>query len=440
MQKEKKIFLPYAEFADEAQPDTQKYLVYFVYTGLFLLATLLLMANAQAQTVQVLHWWTSTSEEKAIASLSGRMAQENIVWKNAVIPSGSGIGAGIVLKSRMLAGDAPEVAQLNGVIISEWADLGLLQELDPVASSGKWEKSLFPTVWRLIQPKGHPVAVPLGIHRINTLFYNRKIFAKFDLSPPSNWDEFDALAKKLQQAGITPLAQSSEPWQLATLFETLVLSESDANFYRDAFVKKNSQAFVDPRFGRALSRLRSLKKYMPAPLTERTWIATIRMLADGDAAMLVMGDWAKGELNSWGIVTDIGFSCAVVPNTANYHLYDIDTLVMLDKGATARSAQEKIAQIAVSPAVQTEYNQIKGSIPVLRNPELNKMDSCSQTSWKIFSRGSAVQVPSLAHRMATDEISKDAIIAEIMRFFSNDSLSVSDTQKRLAAISRTLPK
>jgi len=160
VQKEKKLFLPYAEFAGEVQPDTQKYLVYLVYTGLFLLATLLLMANAQAQTVQVLHWWTSTSEEKAIASLSGRMAQENIVWKNAVIPSGSGIGAGIVLKSRMLAGDAPEVAQLNGVIISEWADLGLLQELDPVASSGKWEKSLFPTVWRLIQPKGHITDCP----------------------------------------------------------------------------------------------------------------------------------------------------------------------------------------------------------------------------------------------------------------------------------------
>ncbi len=79
--KRKKLFLPYAEFAGEVQPDTQKYLVYLVYTGLFLLATLLLMANAQAQTVQVLHWWTSTSEEKAIASLSGRMAQENIVWK-----------------------------------------------------------------------------------------------------------------------------------------------------------------------------------------------------------------------------------------------------------------------------------------------------------------------------------------------------------------------
>ena len=164
------------------------------------------------------------------------------------------------------------------------------------------------------------------------------------------------------------------------------------------------------------------------------------MLADGDAAMLVMGDWAKAELNSWGLATDVGFSCAAVPNTANYHLYDIDTLVMLNKGAAARMAQEKIAQIAVSPVMQAEYNQIKGSIPVLRNPDLSKLDSCAQASWKIFSRGTAAQVPSLAHRMATDEISKEAIVAELIRFFSNDNVAVSDAQRRLAAISHTLPK
>ena len=437
MQIEKKIFLPYAEFASRSKSKIKSDT--FI-SSVFLAIFLLFFANAHAQTVQVLHWWTSTSEEKAIAVLSGRLAQENIVWKNAVIPSGSGIGAGIVLKSRLLAGDAPEIAQLNGVMISEWAELGLLQELDGVASNAKWEKLLYPTVWHLIQPNGHPVAVPLGIHRINTLFFNRKIFARFNVAAPATWDEFELVAQKLQRAGITPLAQSSESWQLATLFETILLSESDANFYRDAFVNKNSQAFLDARFGRALSRFRSLKKYMPFPLNERSWIASARMLADGDAAMLVMGDWAKAELNSWGLATDVGFSCAAVPNTANYHLYDIDTLVMLNKGAAARMAQEKIAQIAVSPVMQAEYNQIKGSIPVLRNPDLSKLDSCAQASWKIFSRGTAAQVPSLAHRMATDEISKEAIVAELIRFFSNDNVAVSDAQRRLAAISHTLPK
>ena len=156
--------------------------------------------------------------------------------------------------------------------------------------------------------------------------------------------------------------------------------------------------------------------------------------------MLVMGDWAKGELNAWGVPTDVGFACVAVPNTANYHLYDVDTLVMLAKDNASRASQEKVAQLAVSPLLQAEYNQIKGSISVLRNPDLSKMDSCSRSSWKMFSRGSAVQVPSLAHRMATDEISKDAIIAEIVRFFMDDTISIADTQNRLAAISHSLPK
>ena len=436
MQIEKKL-LPYAEFATKLQRENKPR---SLKQGLLLLMLLLLVVNAHAQTVQVLHWWTSASEEKAVAVLSGRLAQDNITWKNAVIPSGSGIGAGIVLKSRMLAGDAPEVAQLNGVMVTEWAQLGLLQEMDSDAVAGRWEKLLQPTVWRLIQTSGHPVAVPLGIHRINTLFIHRKLFAKYDLTPPTTWEEFEIVAKKLQQAGITPLAQSSEPWQLATLFETLVLSESDSNLYRDAFVYKKPQAFNDPRFGRALSRLRHLKQYMPSPLKENTWVATTKLLADGEAGMLVMGDWAKAELNALGLVTDVGFSCSVVPHTSDYHLYDVDTLVMIKKGNAARIAQDKIAQAALQPAVQAEYNQLKGSIPVLRAPDLSKMDSCAQASWKSFSRGAASQVPSFSHRMATDEISKEAIIAEVIRFFSDDRISVSETQKRLAAISHTLPK
>ena len=436
------ILLPCAEFANTAVDRlgvaVRRYRMALVAVLLCLLANAQL--HAQNQTVQVLHWWTSTSEHKAVALLAGKLAQENLIWVDAVIPNGSGIGAGIVLKSRMLAGNAPEFAQLNGVIISEWADLGLLLEIDAIAKDGKWEKSLYPSVWNLIRPKAHPVAIPLGIHRINTLFYNRKLFTKYHLTAPTNWDEFEAVAKRLQQAGITPLAQSSEPWQVATLFETLVLAESDAAFYRNAFVRKDAAAFTDLRFAKALLRLRWLKQWMPTPLKEQSWSDMTRLLADGDAGMLVMGDWAKGELNAWGIATDVGFSCAAVPRTARYHLYDIDTLVMLAKDNSFRSAQEKIAQIALSPAMQMEFNQIKGSIPVLRTADSSKFDSCSLASWTVFSRGNMVQVPSLAHRMATDELSKDAIIAEVMRFFSDDRQPVSETQRRLAAISRTLTR
>ena len=436
MQTAKKILLPYTESgtamaAIRRQPQR----------GVLVLILLILVhISACAESLQVLHWWRSTGEQKAVAVLSNRMAQENIQWRDGLVPSGSGIGANIVLKSRVLAGNAPEVAQLNGVLISEWADLGLLLEMDSVAVAGKWEKLLLPSVWSLVQSHGHLVAAPLGVHRTNTLFYNKKIFSKYDLSAPNTWEEFEQIAKKLQQAGIVPLAQSTEPWQLATLFDTILLSESSPAFYQEAFVRKEPAAFYDQRFSRALKRLRTLKKYMVLSAQERTWMEMARQLAEGNAAMMIMGDWVKGELNAMGLVTDVGFGCTAVPETGNYHLYNVDTLVMLAKDNSLRATQEKFAQMLISPALQAEYNQVKGSISVLRNPDLSKMDSCSRASWKLFSRGSSVQVPSLVHRMATDEISKDAIIAEIHRFFMDDQMTIGETQRRLGAIARYLSK
>lgn len=390
--------------------------------------------------LQVLHWWTSASERKAVNVLVDKLAEQNIQWRDAAIPGGAGIGAGKVLKSMVLAGHAPEVTQLNGVIFGEWADLGLLLELDSVATQGNWKKLLFPTVWSLLNNRGHVVAAPLGIHRINNLYYNTAIFSRLGLHAPASWDEFDQIAARLRQAGVTPLAQSSEAWQVATLFETLVLAESGPAFYRELFVDLHPRAFADARLTHALRRLRKLRQDMHMPLRERSWTDVARELADGDAAMFVMGDWAKGEFDAWGLNVGQQFGCAAVPGTAGYHLYSIDTLAMFAGDYGHQAAQEVLAQTTMSQAVQTEYNKFKGSLPVWRAPDLSKMDICAQSAWRAFSKGVADQAPSLVHRMATDETTKDAIVAEVRRFFMDEQISVADTQKRLAAIARALSR
>ncbi|SFA74829.1 glucose/mannose transport system substrate-binding protein [Collimonas sp. OK607] len=398
------------------------------------------VGNQPAAALQVVHWWTSAGERKAVDVLSRKLAEENIQWRDLAIPGGAGLGASKVLKSMVLAGKAPEATQLNGIVFGEWADLGLLLELDDVATPGNWQKLLFPTVWSLVHNRGHVVAVPLGIHRINNLFYNKKIFDRLGLAVPKTWAEFDRVADKLKHAGITPLAQSSEAWQVATLFETLVLAESGPAYYRSLFVDLSPGAFGDARMTHALKRLRVLKEWMPAPLKERPWPDMTRQLADGDAAMFVMGDWAKGELLAWGLTTDRDFSCVAVPGTADYHLYSVDTLAMFAGDYSHQPAQEKLAQLIMSQPVQTAYNQVKGAIPVWRSPDLSKMDSCARASWNAFSKGSAFQAPSLVHRMAADETAKDAIVAEVHRYFMDDKMPESDIQRRLAGIARSLSK
>ncbi len=394
--------------------------------------------GAHAEGLQVLHWWKSTSERRAIDLIAARLVDEHIDWRDSMIPGGSGVGAGIVLRSRVLAKDAPEVAQVNGIVIAEWARLGLLLELDGVAAAGKWDKLLLPGVAALIAPGAHVVAAPLGIHRINTLFFNRKLFAQHRLVAPATWDEFERVAGVLQQAGVVVLAQSSEPWQVATLFETLVLAEGGADFYRALFIARDPNAYSSVELGAALMRLRGLKKWMSKPVLERPWTDMARQLADGDAAMMVMGDWVKGELNAWGLATDVQFGCVAVPGTGALHLYNVDTLAMLaprQGSPSHRPAQEKLAAIALSASVQSDYNQIKGSVPVLRNPLLSKMDGCARASWTLFAAGGAV--PSLVHRMALDEIVRDAIVAEVHRFFLDDTIMVADSARRLGAIGRS---
>lgn len=389
-------------------------------------------------SLQVLHWWTSASERRAANVLASRLADEGIEWKDAAIPGGAGLGAGKVLRSRVLAGDAPEVTQIIGVSIREWAELGLLLEVDNVASSANWADALFPSIYKLIQYRGHVVAAPLGIHRINTLFYNRRLLAKFKLAPPKTWAEFEHAALKLKAAGVTAVAQSSEPWQVAALFENLVLSEGGADFHRDLFVHQSAQAVADPRLLTALEHLRQMKGWMSRPVDERPWTEVVQQLARGDAAMLVMGDWAKGELNATGFATDADFACSAMPGTGKYHLYSVDTLSMFTRDYSHAQSQEKLARLIMSPAVQAEYNAIKGSVSVRRDADQSKMDSCARASWSAFAQGAALQVPSLVHRMATDEASKDAIVAEIHRYFVDDAVTPAEAQRRLAAIFRAL--
>jgi glucose/mannose transport system substrate-binding protein len=393
---------------------------------------------AQVENVQVLNWWASDSERKATKVIAAKLKDANIAWRDDVIPSGSGIGASIVLRSRMLVNDPPYVAQVSSNVIREWAPLGLLLDLDKVAEDGKWDARLLPAISSLITPAGHVMAAPLGIHRFNMLFFNRRLFNKFDLAPPLTWSDFERAAVKLQNAGIVVLAQSSEPWQISILFEVLVLAEGGAAFHNELFIKGNASAFSDPRMSAALTHLRALKKWMSKPVLEQAWPEETRQLADGKAAMMIMGDWAKGELNAWGLVTDDAFGCTPVPGTEKYHLFNVDTLVMLSTLKSHRKQQEKLADVVMSPAIQSQYNQIKGSIPVLKNPPLAAMDSCARASWNLFSNDSAAQVPSMLISM--DESVGRAVIAEVHRFFIDDQISVADTQQRLGNVSRALTK
>lgn len=400
----------------------------------FLWALLVAPTNA-SERMQVLHWWTSEGEQAAAAVLRKSLAERGITWTDRAIHGGAGESAMAVLKAQVIAGNPPDAAQIIGPNIRQWADLGYLQWLEP--GDTRWPGRLYPTVDALTRVEGHRAAVPVSIHRINWMWLNADLYRDLDLTPPTTWSQVFQDAKTLRANGIIPLAHGGQPWQTATLFETLLLSVAGPEFYRAYFVDKRPEALSDERVAEALELLRALKPLMDEDVQNRQWQEATRMVHEGKAAMQVMGNWAKAELQALGARSGRDFLCMPVPGTAQNHLYSIDTFVFF-KSDTSNStlAQQQFARGVLDAPTQIEFSRQKGTIPVRSDLNLGALDDCAQTSAHVFreAESGGLLAPSVAHSMATSPIIEGAIFDALHGFFRNDQVTVAATQDELSRI------
>ena len=146
-----------------------------------LLAALLCAAPtvpAIAGEVEVLHFWTSPGEARSLAELKALIAVRGHTWKDFAVVGGGGQNAMAALKQRVLAGNPPAAVSIKGPAIQEWAALGSFANLDAMAAFDHWEELLHAIVKEQVKYKGHYVAVPVNIHRVNWLWSNTEVLRK----------------------------------------------------------------------------------------------------------------------------------------------------------------------------------------------------------------------------------------------------------------------
>jgi len=112
---------------------------------------------------------------------------------------------------------------------------------------------------------------------------------------PKNFDEFVALLDKAKKAGVIPLALGGQPWQEATMFDSIVASTGGTDFYKKAFIDLDEGALKSDTMKRAFDNLGKLRDYVDPNYAGRDWNLATAMVIRGDALVQVMGDWAKGE-------------------------------------------------------------------------------------------------------------------------------------------------
>ncbi|WP_421348904.1 ABC transporter substrate-binding protein [Aeromonas veronii] len=400
----------------------------------------LLSAPLAASQVEVLHWWTSGGEAKAVEVLKSEWTKQGNQWNDFAVQGGGGKSAMTVLKSRALAANPPEAAHLKGYELKEWAGLGFLRDLSPMAEHLGWYSQMPPMVRATLSQNGALMAVPTGIHRVNWLWLNRKIFERNKLTPPTSWAQFVTVADQLKKRGITPLAIGNEPWQLAVLFETVALGEGGKEFYRQAFLEQDSATLTGPDMVRVLTRFQQLRAYVPQKYAGLKWHQATNLLESGGAAMQVMGDWVKGELSAGNYRPGEDIACLPSPGSAGLFSYNLDSIAMFKQRDPAQlQAQGDLAQLLMTPKFQEEFNRVKGSIPALTNPDMSKFDRCAVRSYQDFLLAEKQDnlLPSMAEGMATPTNMRQAILDVLSNFFNDPKANPEQTALHLERAMRS---
>src|SRR6202046_581032 len=120
-------------------------------------------AAQAAESVEVLHWWTSGGESKAVGVLKDDMTKQGYTWKDFAVAGGAGAAAMTALKTQVISGNAPSAAQIKGPLIQDWASQGVLVNIDSAATD--WKKNLPPQIDKIMHADGHYVAAPISAHR-----------------------------------------------------------------------------------------------------------------------------------------------------------------------------------------------------------------------------------------------------------------------------------
>nr|WP_226037163.1 ABC transporter substrate-binding protein [Aquibacillus saliphilus] len=360
--------------------------------------------EASGGTVEIFSWWTGAGEEDGLLALIDLFEQKHpgIAIDNAAVSGGAGTNAKAVLATRMQGDDPPSTFQVHGgaELNEGWVAADKMEPLnDFYEEQGLMDK--FPQdLIDMVSKDGNIYSVPVNIHRGNVIFYNMQVFEENNIEVPTTMDEFFAVADKLQEAGITPLALGDkESWTSTQIFENILLGVLGTDDYQALF--DGDIPFDDERVVEAAELFKKTLSYVNEDHASRNWQDASQLVGEGEAAMTNMGDWAKGYFsNDLDLATNEDFGYFPYPDTVGDFMVITDTFG-LPKGVENPESVKEFLSVLGSVEGQDAFNPLKGSIPARVDADPEKYDQYGKDTMDDFNNGKLAA--SLAHGSAAAE-------------------------------------
>lgn len=387
--------------------------------------------------VEVLHWWTSGGEAAALNVLKEDLESKGVTWQDMPVAGGGGEAAMTALRARVTAGNAPTAVQMLGFDILDWAEQGVVGNLNDVAEEEGWAEVVPAALQNFSKYDGNWIASPVNVHSTNWVWINKAALDAAGGKAPESWEELVAVLDKMKENGITPLAHGGQPWQDATVFEAVVLSLGN-DFYKSALNDLDPEALGSDKMKEAFDRMATLRTYVDDNFSGRDWNLASAMVIEGTGGMQMMGDWAKGEFLKAGKKPGEDFVCIRFPGTQGSVTFNSDQFVMFQVGEDKQKAQKMMASSVMNPEFQSAFNVVKGSVPARTDVPNDAFDDCGKKGMADLAEANASGslFGSMAHGHGAPAAVKNAVNDVVTQHFNGELTSeeaVEELQNAVAA-------
>jgi alpha-glucoside transport system substrate-binding protein len=185
-----------------------------------------------SKTIEVMYAFTTDQETGFKDEVNAWAKQNDITVK---FTQSSDFNS--LINTRVQGNDAPDVAMFpQPGIMKDFADQGLLADLSDVVDSGDLDK-IIPGALDTGQVDGTQYAIPMSINVKSIVFYPKKAAEAAGLTtPPTTFEELQALSSKIAATGTTPWCFGIESgpatgWPATDWVENLMLINNGSDVY-----------------------------------------------------------------------------------------------------------------------------------------------------------------------------------------------------------------